>query len=346
MTGSPPGAKERPSVPDGALVACLRERYALEPSSIAFLPLGYDADAWVYRVTSNVGVRYFLKLKRQIERPELLHVPRHLRELGITQVVAPLATTSGELWTRLDDLALILYPFVAGKTGLDAGLTLAQWTEFGAILRNVHRAVLPGDIASILPREEFRPNERYRASALAIASGEGATPSDALSSELTAFLSDKRNLVARVVRRCDELGAELRQRHWDLVLCHADIHIANVMIDADGHVIIVDWDQPTVAPRERDLMFVLGPALNGFEPGSEEETAFFEGYGRVETDALALAYYRYAWAVEDIGSFAAEILQPLDPGDGARRRAFTALRGVFGPRGIVEEALRSDGGVY
>jgi len=342
MSGSPSGAKDRPSVRDDALGDCLRERYALGPSSIEFLPLGYDAGAWVYRVTANDGAVYFLKLKRQIERPEILRVPYYLRDHGVPQVVAPLATTSGELWARVDDVALILYPFVAGMSGLEVGLTLAQWTEFGAILRSVHETALPDEIARSLPREAFRPDQRYRGSAVAIAAGEDVTPSDAISSELTAFLSDKRDVVGRVVQRCDELGAVLCARTWDLVLCHADIHVANVMVGIDGRVAIVDWDQPIFAPQERDLMFVLGPALSGFDPGSPQEAAFFDGYGMVEIDPLALAYYRFAWAVQDIGSFAEEILHPIVPGDGSRRRALTALRGIFGPRGIVAEALRSD----
>jgi spectinomycin phosphotransferase len=342
MTESPSAAKDRPRVRDDALVECLRERYDLSPASVEFLPLGYDAAAWVYRVTTHDGATYFLKLKRGIERPNILRVPHYLREHGVPQVVAPLATTSGELWTSLGDVALILYPYVEGTSGLEAGLTLAQWTKFGAILRAVHAAALPEEIARTLPREAFRPDSRYRASALAVASSEDRAPADAISAELTAFLSDKRAVGERVVQRCDELGAELRARCWDFVFCHADIHVANVMIDVDGHVVIVDWDQPVYAPKERDLMFVLGPALNGFDSSSPQEAAFVDGYGRVEIDSRALVYYRYAWAVEDIGSFAAEILRPIDPGDGSRRRALAALRGSFGANGIVAEALRSD----
>lgn len=342
MTGSPSGAKIRPRVSDAALAACVHERYGLEPGTIEFLPVGYDADSWVYRVTASDDTDYFLKLKRRIEQPAMLRVPYYLREHGITQVVAPLAATSGKLWSQMDDFALILYPFVTGASGVDTGLTLAQWAEFGAILRGVHEISLPDDLGRRLPREEFRPDLDSRASALAIASGDQNTPADAISTELTTFLGDKRDLVARVVSRCDELGDRLRRRRWDLVLCHADAHLANILVDSSGHVFIVDWDQPIYAPIERDLMVVCSRALNGFAAGSPQETAFFDGYGPVAVDPIALAYYRYAWAVEDIGSFATEILRPFDSNDSSRRRALNALRGVFGPGGMVEEALRSE----
>jgi len=36
--------------------------------------------------------------------------------------------------------------------------------------------------------------------------------------------------------------------------------------------------------------------------GPREEALFFRGYGATAIDPLALAYYRYAWAVGDIGA--------------------------------------------
>jgi hypothetical protein len=40
------------------------------------------------------------------------------------------------------------------------------------------------------------------------------------------------------------------------VLCHADRHGWTVLVRGDDEVAIVDWDEPLLAPKERDLMFV------------------------------------------------------------------------------------------
>ena len=43
-----------------------------------------------------------------------------------------------------------------------------------------------------------------------------------------------------------------------LVLCHADLHAWNVLLDTDRQLWLVDWDETILAPKERDLMFVVG----------------------------------------------------------------------------------------
>ena len=73
------------------------------------------------------------------------------------------------------------------------------------------------------------------------------------------------------------------------MLCHADIHGGNVLIDADGSIYIVDWDDPIMAPKERDLMFIGGGVANVWNNPHEEEV-FYKGYGKTEMNMPILAY--------------------------------------------------------
>jgi hypothetical protein len=41
-------------------------------------------------------------------------------------------------------------------------------------------------------------------------------------------------------------------------LCHSDIHAGNILIDVNDDFYIVDWDNPILAPKEHDLMFIGG----------------------------------------------------------------------------------------
>ena len=44
-------------------------------------------------------------------------------------------------------------------------------------------------------------------------------------------------------------------------MCHKDIHGGNILIRTDGQppvLYILDWDDPILAPKERDLMFIGG----------------------------------------------------------------------------------------
>ena len=60
-----------------------------------------------------------------------------------------------------------------------------------------------------------------------------------------------------VVRRYRELGALLAADPPAFVLCHADIHTANIILNPRGEIRIVDWDETVIAPKERDLMFFV-----------------------------------------------------------------------------------------
>jgi spectinomycin phosphotransferase len=128
------------------------------------------------------------------------------------------------------------------------------------------------------------------------------------------------------------------------VLCHADIHTNNVLLDAGGTVWIVDWDDTVLAPKERDLMFVVGGGLNRTLVGPREEELFLQGYGATTLDPLALTYYRYALAVRDIGEYSEQVFLRPDLGPVTRRSAVGRFLTMFQPGRIVELALASDDG--
>ncbi len=110
-----------------------------------------------------------------------------------------------------------------------------------------------------------------------------------------------------------------------------------MLIDDAGALWLVDWDEVILAPKERDLMFVVGGIGTGLvEP---HETAWFlDGYGDTEVDPLALSYYRHAWAVQDLGLYGEDVFLDESLGDDARSHAARILLGLFEPGGIVELA--------
>ena len=116
-------------LPEETLVAALRTDYGLPISRLTFLPLGHDANAWVYRADSSDGTAFFVKLRTAMTNEAALAVPHHLVALGIDGVVAPLATLDGQLWTTASRYAMIVYPFVSGATAMHVGMTDAQWIE-------------------------------------------------------------------------------------------------------------------------------------------------------------------------------------------------------------------------
>jgi spectinomycin phosphotransferase len=116
----------------------LATNYELLASEVAFLPIGHDAHAWVFRADTRDGASYFLKVRRRISNEAGLAIPHFLHDRGVARVVAPLATKHGTLWATSGDYALVVYPFVSGVTGMAAGMSDRQWIEYGATLRAIH----------------------------------------------------------------------------------------------------------------------------------------------------------------------------------------------------------------
>jgi spectinomycin phosphotransferase len=334
---------ERPDLSDETILTCLREAYALPAAAVEFLPLGYDSAAGVFRVTAQ-GERYFLKVTRRELYPPSLLIPHYVKEHGLAQAVAPMPTTAQTLSAQTGDFRLILYPYVDAVAAMEARLSDAQWVEYGALLRHLHSLHLPGDLAAQLSRETFIPDTPPNCRAVIEAIPQhiaGRTFSDPYAAALAAFWQDQAVPIARLLRRAAELGDRPRAQPHDLVLCHADIHTANLLAGADGRLYVVDWDMVVLAPKERDLFFVTGPVIDD-QVGPRQVELILQGYGAAALDWSAITYYRCAWAIQDIGSFAEQVFWPQDAGDATRQDALRLLTGMFAPGRIVDLALSLD----
>lgn len=74
---------------------------------------------------------------------------------------------------------------------------------------------------------------------------------------------------------------------------------------------------------------------------ADETECFFQDYGRTAIDPLALAYYRYAWAVQDIAAYGEQVFFSPDLGEVTRRAAVQGFMDLFAPGNIVVLALAS-----
>jgi spectinomycin phosphotransferase len=333
---------EKPHLEDEKIAACLRQTYGVNMAQIEFLPLGYDSYAGVYRVQAENGQDYFLKVRQDAMYEPGIHVARTLKAHGIRQVVAPLSTVTAELWGQIDEYALLLYPLIEGQSGADMGLTDAQWIEYGAVLRRIHDTQLPDELAHTLRRETFTPTEQWRRIAKQLhAQVRTQAYDDPYQQQLANFWCDHHAEIGQIIERADLLGQRLQSHSLDFVLCHADIHTNNLLLTATGDLWVVDWDQPMLAPKERDLMFIMDRGI-GFGPDEQQEALFFQGYGETQVDPLALAYYRYEWLVQDLGSFAELVFLREGVGEETQADSVRLFMLQFESGNLVDIAHRLD----
>ncbi|MBN2046367.1 MAG: aminoglycoside phosphotransferase family protein [Anaerolineaceae bacterium] len=264
---------EPPNLSAALISDCLLETYQVRAVEVHFLPLGADANTVVYRASSDDGQSYFVKLRRGEFDGFAARLAKLMRGEGIRQIVAPIAAENGALWTALGAYHLILYPFITGQNAYEHPLSESEWREFGAALWAVHTLELPDDLLQSIPRETYSPAWRNRMREL-MAEITRHRSDDDLSRKLVEFLEVHRGEIMELINRAEFHARAASAQALPFVLCHSDIHAFNLMIAEDGALYLVDWDEPILAPKERDLMFIAGAqGFRGCTP--EEETERF-----------------------------------------------------------------------
>jgi spectinomycin phosphotransferase len=292
--------RQPPDLAEDRIVAALWASFGIRVAALVLLAIGNDADSWAYRVQAAPGPVWFLKLRAGANPTRGAAVPSYLHGHGVPNVLAPLATGTGAPYVLVDRFALALYPMLEAQVGAEIGLSPAQWRQLGAAVRRVHAVPLTPELRALVDREAFRPTRRALLADLEVRL---AAPADPVAGELAGFWRTHGDVIDELIQRADALGRQLARGSSPQVLCHADLHTWNVLVDTDR---------------------------------------FFEGYGQASVDRRLLAYYRCAWAVQDIAAYAEQV--PLAPGLGeaTRRAAVAGFMDLFAPGNIVDLARAPD----
>ncbi|MGW7071071.1 phosphotransferase [Streptomyces sp. NPDC054855] len=337
----------KPGVSNGDIVRHVQNAYGLHVVDVEPQALGADAEAATYRLASH-SVTYFLKLRQGTADDTTAPLQDFLAGAvaaaagsEAAHVIAPVPDLQGRLSTALDGYVAVLHPLVAGRSGFDVPLTRDQWTALGTSVRALHRLDLPPSLRSAVRVETYGPKWRDKVRGHLATDTPPARLPDAPARELAAVLRARRQQLTTFVERAEQLAAVLRGKERELVLCHGDLHAGNVVVTDDGAVVVVDWDDPVMAPRERDLMFV-GGGVGGVWNDAAGSADFYRGYGTEQVDAQTLAYYRCERIVQDVAEYCDQLLV-RDPheGDEGRELSLRHFVGQFRPDDVVDIAERT-----
>jgi spectinomycin phosphotransferase len=329
---------EKPDIPDQLIISCLQVQYGLRVTELTFLPLGADVNTAVYRVVTYDGTAYFLKLRKGFDEITV-SVPLFLKAQGIQAIIIPFETESKKLWADFDDFKMILYPLIEGQDGFDMELTDHHRRSLGAALKGIHTAQVPAALKRLIPKETFSPQWRESVKTFQMQVENNAFD-DPTAAKLVEFMNSKRDEITRLVERTEQLTSELQSKPLEFVLCHTDIHGGNILISDKDKLYIVDWDNPILAPKERDLMFI-GGGIDEIWKSKREEAVFYEGYRKTEINLSALAYYRYERVIEDLAVICEQLLL-TDEGGADRERSYGWFTSNFEPGNTIEIAEKTD----
>jgi spectinomycin phosphotransferase len=329
---------EKPFPSEQRILECLKVHYDIKVMALTRLSLGADMNAAVYKAQTHNQSAYFIKIKQGHAQDISAMIMSLLQEAGVQHIIPLIKTVEGQATQRIDDFTLTVSPFVEGQDGFNRGLTDEQWTTLGQVMRQVHDIHVPSSLQAKIRRESFSPKWRdvVRSFYPLI---ESEPSGDEVSVNMLKFMKENATTIHRLVGRAEQLAQKVQHQSAHFVLCHSDLHGGNVLIDAKNAIYIVDWDDPIMAPQERDLMFIGGGVANIWNQSHEEEL-FYQGYGKVKVNRELLAYYRHERIVEDIAVYGQQLLLTKTGGQD-RITWYNDFVSQFDPQGVVEIAFKT-----
>lgn len=320
------------------IINCLKTVYNIEVVMLTPLLLGADMNASVYKADANDGLVYFIKLKYGHHHDIGVAIVGLLQNVGV-QMIAPIKTIHGQPIQQIEDFTLIVYPFVEGQDGFSRQLRDEQWCTLGKMLKQVHEIEMPLSIQNKIRHEAY--SSKWREIVRSLCMHIEVKPlQNEIALKLWNFIQSNKLIIRRLVDRAEQLAQEIQCQTAKFVLCHSDIHGGNVLIEGNGTIYIVDWDDPIMAPKERDLMFIGGGVANIWNKPHEEKL-FYQGYGNTVINKTILTYYRHERIVEDIAEYAQALLLTTDGGEN-RIVMYRHFMDMFNPQGVVDIAFKTD----
>jgi spectinomycin phosphotransferase len=330
---------EKQYLSDQHIIDCLNTNYGIKVATLKFLPLGADINSSVYKAETHDQSSYFVKLKRGHHHDISTIIIALLHDVGIQQVILPIKTNDGQSTQHIDDFTLIVSPFVEGQDGFNRDLTADQWITLGKVMKQIHEIDVPLSIQAVIRREDYSPRWR-EAVRLLYTHIEYELSGDEIALQLITFMKKHATTIHRLVDRAEQLCQKIQNQSSEFVLCHSDIHGGNVLMNESDIIYMVDWDDPIMAPKERDLMFIGGGVANVWNKQHEEEF-FYKGYGNTKINKTILAYYRHERIVEDIALIGKQLLLTSE-GNKNRAESYKHFIAQFEPQGVVEIAFKTD----
>jgi aminoglycoside phosphotransferase (APT) family kinase protein len=308
------------SFSDETLSEALRAGWAMKPTTLAYLPVGFGSHHW--RVHSD-GADWFVTVDDLSARLHsaaaslddaynalraALATASAVRAAGMAFAVAPRPGSDGEVLQRVEGrYAVAVYPWVDGRArGFGDELRPRDRAEIVDLLVQLHatppetRAQAHTDLFQIASRAELES---------AMEDSHGSWETGPYGERARVLLAEHAGSIERLLARYDalaELGAADPDR---MVLTHGEPHTGNLLETDDGWL-LVDWDTALVAPPERDLWMHV-------EADTTVTGAYQQATGRrVQRDLLTL--YRLRWLATDIALFVADFRKPHENTDDIR----------------------------
>ena len=237
------------------LISQIESTYGLK--LVDFSPARRGFVAETYCLTTDKG-KYFIKIidnrRFAANLPKALPVQAKLAQ-RLDYIPAPIATLSGEFqWISSDNKAISLYTYFDGKpNSIDSdGNPHGSESDYSKLLplaAGVYKSCVDCNIVETFPIWLETEFDTFL---------NGALP---LSDEVSECVNIHRAFIQDKWRDYKHLCERLAGSDDNFYITHGDMP-GNLMVDGNGKLYIVDWDDIKLAPIERDLWEYMSDDVN------------------------------------------------------------------------------------
>ena len=316
----------------------LKKDYGIEVFSSQRVFHGADLEAKTFQIMSSKGEKYFVKIKKKSDHflnLQVLALLNHHLEHGI---ISPYKTLDGKLTSSYEEASLIVFPFVHGLNGFNQSLTQDQWKTFGQMMRQVHALELDEKLRQKMKKQMLFSSIDQKLRSL-LDQIDSILLQDEISLNMIELIRQKHATFNKLLADFSYLSQQVQRLKPSYHLCHGDIHAGNVLIDDEGHLYLIDWDEMILAPKEKDLLFIGGGVGNVWNK-KQEENYFYQGYGETSIDLTLLAYFRYERILQDLVAYIQALLFDYNPQED-RFKLFQEFYDQFAPLGVIDIAFHT-----
>ncbi len=257
--------KTEPSIEKMKLKQKIKAIYAIEVKNLKFVPIGEVAASYV--ITTNEKKKYFLKLyfpsrlnRNQITELDFSLLVAHKLHYvqKIENIAYPIETIKGDLMSEFEEAKMVLWNYIDGKIVSEKqSKTPTFLRKLAELIAQIHDSTENLN----LPDEVYYKYEITFKEDLLLCLKEIAA---CTISEDKTFLKLKRIItplmtdILQSFNYLEETTQELLgMSHENYVICHNDPIRHNIILDKQGEIHLVDWDNTYFAPCEKDIWFYL-----------------------------------------------------------------------------------------
>ena len=257
--------KIEPSLNKAKLKQKIKDEYNILIESFKFVPEGEFASSYI--ITSEENEKYFLKMyfpSRQ--RNSKIHQLDFSLEIayqlynnqGIKNVSYPIKTLKGKLKVQFEEADLTLWNFIEGKiVSAKKNKTDVFAEKLGILLATIHNTTLKLEIKN---ENIMKFNISFREDLLLCLKEITVCnrSTDRIFLRLKDMVTPLMNNILEALNYLEELSQKLELvTPIDYVICHTDPIRHNILVDKNGDIHLVDWDNVMLAPFEQDIWFYL-----------------------------------------------------------------------------------------